>query len=243
MSSLDLANRIILARIIINLGKNFQLLVMTHNIGFYNLVKHISTNYNECENWNFTSLYIYDGNHITYSMNEKESVNELLDKYDGVILPSNGDAVNNMRKKFECLLHEFGKILVAGVQEETSYLIDKICRPDSEFYCCIDNEKIYTHFDLLKKINTLLNVCPPKLLRSKIYNLFQEYDKKNKFPWIAETIQHLRTYQKVILHQGSHDQLGILPAISSKEITMTLDLMRKLEQITERNSTSYPYFI
>ena len=59
----------------------------------------------------------------------------------------------------------------------------------------------------------------------------------------SDLIQELKTYQKVILHQSSHDQIGALPVISSKEIAITLDLIRKLEQITKRSSSSFPYFI
>lgn len=243
MSSLDLANRIILARIIINLGKEYQLLVMTHNVGFYNLIRHLSASNNSCDDWNFTSLYTHKGTHTAYSINNDDSVNSLLAKYGGVILPSNGDAVNAMRKKFESLLHEFGKILVTGVQEETSYLIDRITTADNELYCCIDGDNIYTHFDLIKRISLLVDNCPSNLLQSKIKNLFQKFNCKNQVPWISEIIQQLKTYQKVILHQSSHDQIGALPVISSKEIAITLDLMRKLEQITKRSSSSFPYFI
>ena len=123
MSSLDLANRIILARIIIKLGNDYQLLVMTHNVGFYNMIKHLAASNNVCENWIFSSLYTYDENHIPYSVDNEDTVDELLKKHGGVILPTNGDAVNAMRKKFENLLHEFGKILILGIQEETSDLI------------------------------------------------------------------------------------------------------------------------
>lgn len=243
MSSLDLANRIILARIIISLGKEHQLLVMTHNVGFYNLIKHLSASNNSSDDWNLTSLYMHDGTHMPYSINNDDSVDSLLAKYDGVILPSNGDAVNAMRKKFENLLHEFAKILVTGVQEETSNLIEQIIKVGNGLYCYTDGGNIYTHFDLIKKISTLAHSCPQHLLQSKIINLFQKYDCNNQIPWISETIKNLKTYQKVILHQGSHDQIGILPVISSKEIAITLDLMRKLEEIAKRNSSSFPYFI
>lgn len=243
MSSLDLANRIILARIIINLGKDYQLLVMTHNVGFYNLIRHLSASNNSCDDWNFTSLYIHNGMHTIYSINDENSVDSLLARYGGVILPSNGDAVNAMRKKFECLLHEFGKILVMGVQEETSDLINKITTVGNEFYCCIEGDKIYTHFDLIKKISSLADNCPYNLLQSKIKDLFHNFNCKNQVSWIAETIRQLKTYQKVILHQSSHDQIGALAVISSKEIAITLDLMKKLEQITKRSSSSFPYFI
>lgn len=78
MSSLDLANRIVLARILINLGKEYQLLLMTHNVGFYNLIKHISGINHTNENWRYTSLYQIDGTHIMYSISEEENVDELV---------------------------------------------------------------------------------------------------------------------------------------------------------------------
>ena len=68
MSSLDLANRIVLARILINLGKEYQLLLMTHNVGFYNLIKYISGINHTKENWRYTSLYQIDGTDIMYSI-------------------------------------------------------------------------------------------------------------------------------------------------------------------------------
>ena len=88
-----------------------------------------------------------------------------------------------------------------------------------------------------------MKVCPQEHLQSKIRAVFEKYDEGNQMPWISTVIQHLHTYQKVILHQGSHDQVGSLPVISAKEVTITLDLMRKLEQIVKRNSTNFPYFI
>ena len=89
---------------------------------------------------------------------------------------------------------------------------------------------------------------PASLVYSSVWktgrrNRFQKYDCNNQIPWISEIIKNLKTYQKVILHQGSHDQIGSLPVISSKEIAITLDLMRKLEEIAKRNSSSFPYFI
>ena len=107
MSSLDLANRIVLARILINLGKEYQLLLMTHNVGFYNLIKHISGINHTNENWRYTSLYQIDGTHIMYSISEEENVDELVKKFGGRILPTDELAINAMRKKFEKLLHEF----------------------------------------------------------------------------------------------------------------------------------------
>ena len=243
MSSLDLANRIILARIIISLGKEHQLLVMTHNVGFYNLIKHLSGTYNTSNDWNYVSLYKFDDNHTIYSIKDDTSVDNLLKDYNGIILPTDLQAVNAMRKKFENLLHEFAKILVIGIQEETSDLIDRICNLEKGYYCYIEGDKIRTHFDLIREISSITNICPTEQLRLKICNLFKKYDNRNLIPWISDTVQRLHTYQKVVLHQGSHDHTGTLAVISRKEIDITLDLMRKLEQVIKRNSTGYPYFI
>ena len=243
MSSLDLANRIILARIIISLGKEHQLLVMTHNVGFYNLIKHLSGTYNTSNDWNYVSLYKFDDNHTIYSIKDDTSVDNLLKDYNGIILPTDLQAVNAMRKKFENLLHEFAKILVIGIQEETSDLIDRICNLEKGYYCYIEGDKIRTHFDLIREISSITNICPTEQLRLKICNLFKKYDNRNLIPWISDTVQRLHTYQKVVLHQGSHDHTGALAVISRKEIDITLDLMRKLEQVIKRISTGYPYFI
>ena len=95
------------------------------------------------------------------------------------------------------------------------------------------------HIYVLSRVDN----CPYNLLQSKIKDLFHKFNCNNQVSWIAETIQQLKTYQKVILHQSSHDQIGALAFISSKEIAITLDLMKKLEQITKRSSSNFPYFI
>lgn len=109
MSSLDLANRIVLARILINLGKEYQLLLMTHNVGFYNLIKHISGINHTNENWRYTSLYQIDGTHIMYSISEEENVDELVKKFGGRILPTDELAINAMRKNSKNYYMNLGK--------------------------------------------------------------------------------------------------------------------------------------
>lgn len=245
VSSLDLANRIVLARIITNIGKdpNYQLLVMTHNVGFYNLMQHLIGIDNVTNKWLFKSMYKVDGKHIICVEDDKKSIDEILKQFDGKILPNNSMAINVLRKNFERLLHEFGKILSLGVQEETIDIISKISNIKSGYYCHIEGSKICTHNDLISNIITLINVCPQEQLQSKLKGLLKKYSDSNNMPWIADTIRHLHTFQKVILHQGSHDHQGVLPIISAKEITMTIDLMRRLENIISRGSSSYPYYM
>lgn len=243
MSSLDLSNRITLAQIIIDLGKDFQLLVMTHNVGFFNLIKHLSGIHNTHDAWKFASLYKQKEDHVLFSQNDTETVEKLLERFGGTILPTDDLAINAMRKHFERLLHEFSKIITIGTQEETSDLINRICNTEKKYYCCIEGNKIYTHFDLLKTISNLVKSCPPEALPERIKKQFEKYNNGNTLPWVIETIRGLTTYQKVILHQGSHDQIGTHPIISTKEIAITLDLMKRLEHITTRSSSNYPYFI
>ena len=75
------------------------------------------------------------------------------------------------QKKFENLLHEFAKILVTGVQEETSNLIEQIIKAGNGLYCYTYGGNIYTHFDLIKEISRLAHNCPQHLLQKKIINL------------------------------------------------------------------------
>ncbi|MEY8685645.1 hypothetical protein AB9N12_05720 [Bacteroides sp. AN502(2024)] len=243
MSSLDLANRIILARFLTKLGLDNQMLIMTHNVGFYNLMKHLVCVENSTEKWSFKSLYKIDGKHTICPSNDECTVDELVKRFDGHILPNNDLAINAMRRKFEKLLHEFGKILILGVQDETINIIQKISSIGNEYYCNIEGNKIKTHIDLLRELSSIIDVCPQEQLQSKIRKLFLRYDNGNNMPWIADVIKHLHTFQKVIFHQGSHDQIGIQPVISAKEITMSLELMKRLELIVNRSSSNYPYFM
>lgn len=241
ISSLDLANRIVMAKILVEIGNEYQLLILTHNVGFYNLMNHIVKIMKVEHNWAFKTMYKKDESHIVYT-SKNEDVDLLLKKYGGHILPSDTEAVNSMRKLFENLLHEFSKILILGTQEETKDIIGKISTKEAGYYCHIEGQKICNHVDLINRIAHLLDVCPSEQLKSKIGGTINKFNTQNEFPWIRDVINSLHTYQKVILHQGSHSQSG-LHVISTKEIAITIELMKKIENIIKRNSTNFPYFI
>ena len=241
ISSLDLANRIVMAKILVEIGNEYQLLILTHNVGFYNLMNHIVNIMKVEQNWAFKTMYKKDELHIVYT-SKNEDVDLLLEKYGGHILPSDTEAVNSMRKLFENLLHEFSKILILGTQEETKDIIGKISTKETGYYCHIEGQKICNHVDLINRIAHLLDVCPSEQLKSKIKETINKFNTQNEFPWIRDVINSLHTYQKVILHQGSHSQSGLY-VISTKEIAITIELMKKIENIIKRNSTNFPYFI
>lgn len=243
MSSLDLANRVILARYIAEMGKTFQMFILTHNAGFYNLVKHVVGVEGEGDNWNYASLYCNEGLHRLYYPDKQDSLKSITKDAGGKITPENNSAINALRKRLEYLLREFGKILVLGVQEETKDLIEKIVTSNSIF-CVAEGEHIKTYPDLIHEIENLVRDIPDvEALKTKITQKIDHYRSINQMPMIAETIRHLHIYQKVVLHPGSHDQAGDIVPTSQREITMTIDLIKKLESIVQRPSTSYPYFI
>lgn len=243
MSSLDLANRIILARYIIEMGKTFQMLVMTHNAGFYNLVRHVAGVEGEAGSWKHCSLYCDDGLHTLYFPEMQENVQTIINNAGGKIKPDNDTAINALRKRLECLLREFAKILVLGIQEETKDLIEKIAT-DRTTFCIAEGDSIKSLPHLIAEIESLVEDVPERGdLKTKIKNKIEKYRRESIMPMVAETIRHLHVYQKVILHPGSHDQAGDIVPVSQREITLTIDLIKKLEAILNRHSASYPYFL
>lgn len=243
MSSLDLANRIILARYIIEMGKEYQMLVMTHNAGFYNLVRHVAGVEGEADNWKYCSLYCDEVLHSLYVPERQEDVKAIIKRAGGSIKPDNDTAINALRKRLEYLLREFSKILVMGIQEETKDLIEKIATDKSTF-CIAEGDSIKSLSNLISEIESLVdNVPEGGNLKEKIKNKIEKYRNESVMPMVAETIRHLHVYQKVILHPGSHDQSGDIVPTSQREITLTIDLIRKLETIIKRPSASYPYFL
>ena len=66
----------------------------------------------------------------------------------------------------------------------------------------------------------------------KINKLFKKYSNGEEFLKLIPTLQDMKLFQKVSLHQLSHFQGGI-PVFSSSEIEYSMLLLEKLEKVVE----------
>lgn len=72
ITSLDIANRTSIIKYIFDNFRNFQILIFTHNVYFYNLITYMINEYYKSDKklnnskWSFTNLYEIENDHFIY---------------------------------------------------------------------------------------------------------------------------------------------------------------------------------
>lgn len=227
ITSLDMANRTFVMKYILEEFKDFQILLFTHNVYFYNLIMYL-INDKICitdKEWQFGNLYEVGIEHKIYIKDNKDTVDKLEDEYrlkgENFNIAEYG---NQLRHKFERLLYEFSKILMVGGVEESNKILEGIA-----------NQRIYFNYsdqkdssDLIQGIEAIIQRDETKeAIVGQINSQINRY-KIIILDDIRQTLNTLKLYRKVTMHSLSHGQTG-QHNWSDKEIKQTLFLLKKLE--------------
>jgi energy-coupling factor transporter ATP-binding protein EcfA2 len=229
-TSLDVANRTFLFRYISDHFSKYQVVILTHNIGFFNLCHYLITDELHSSNgeWAFYGLFEYNNTHCLYrkGMESVEKIeNDLLNHPDKM-----EELGNRIRKYFEILLHQFVGMLMIGAKEKTDVLIKEICKNTENRFFRIDQQGVHTLKDLVVEIKSVLNSSiPDTLLREKMKQLVSNFESKNGADSLSNDIHSMRIYQKVVLHQASHGRNGF-PHFSENELKASVAVLKKLEK-------------
>ena len=166
LSSLDMANRKYIMQYILDEFKDYQKIILTHNLHFFNVIIKLLKLNNVESDWECKKLFIFDDkpeiydHHTSYiSRAEEELKKANLDT-----------AANLLRKEFERICSEFEEVLQIGKKEEMKNIIE-ILKNTSKipFYNAYKNLiKILENFEDIigKKCNSLATL--------------QDYIKKQK---------------------------------------------------------------
>ncbi len=192
ITSLDMANRTFLMRHIFDTFKDFQIVIFTHNVYFYNLIMYL-INDKICETskeWQFANLYEIGKEHKIYI---NDGVNDTVEKLKEKYKPSEpsfdiGKYGNDLRKKFERLLYELSKIIMMGGVEESNKIINGIL-----------NQKIYLDYTREKDCNDLIEEIKLKIteddgkgyLANKISSKISSFEA-SLFDELKESIKNLK---------------------------------------------------
>jgi len=226
ITSLDMANRTFLMRHILETFQNFQIVILTHNVYFYNLIMYL-INDKICvtdKEWQFANLYEIGNEHKIYINSNYISVDKIEEDYKKPS-PNLVEIGNKLRQKFERLLYEFSKILMIGGVEESNKILEDILDSQDIYlfkYKVGSGKNKKTKF---KNANHLVNEI--QINTNNIQAQIDSY-KLNDFPQIQEILKTLKLYRKVTMHSLSHGQTG-QHNWSDKEIKQTLILLKKLE--------------
>jgi len=226
ITSLDVSNRTFLMQYIFDNFKDFQILIFTHNVYFYNLIMYLikdiysmDSNLNQ-DRWVFSNLYEINGTHKLYSKSPNNRVSKIRDALNTGAIPE--DIGNKIRQRFEVLLYEFSKLFMIGAVEDSNNILTRIAYGQNLYF---KNKK--TAFDLIYELEEILDLNNPQNLQNRLKGKIQSY-KQTGFRDIQDTVRKLKLYQKVTLHPMSHGTIG-QSSFTMNEINESLDLLEKFE--------------
>ncbi|PXV66928.1 AAA domain-containing protein [Dysgonomonas alginatilytica] len=222
VTSMDASNRTYLINHVLSTFCNFQKIILTHNISFYNLIMFVINEINiENPKWDFCNLYELNNSHKVYQKSLIEKVSCIRTDFNagGYNITELG---NRIRKKIEILLYEFSKLMMIGAVEESKNILSSILNDKSIYY---DNNK--TGYDLINDVKIILADGNDRDLRNRICNKIDSYGKINHSQ-LKSILKNLKLYQKVTMHPLSHATIG-LTTFTVKEIIECLDLLEKIE--------------
>jgi len=223
ITSLDTANRTFMARYLFKNFEGFQIVLLTHNIYFYNLVMHMINAYYRANNmwkkekWKFATLYEIDGEHKVY-IKDTTTLADIRREYKATT--NIQEIGNKVRQRFEELLCEIAKRIGIEAVESSRSIIDKITSSSEIFIKCDE---------LIKKIEKIVSKEDVTNLKTDIEAKIEEY-KYSEFEKLKYIVASMKLYQKVTLHPMSHGKIGKVD-FAQKELETAMDLVEELEKI------------
>jgi hypothetical protein len=222
ITSLDVSNRTFLMRYILEDFSEFQILILTHNVYFYNLIIYLVNDiYKIKDKWQFANLYEIGNEHKLYIKGGIETVANIKDFYHN----NNGDPEsvgNKIRQRFEVLLYEFSKLLMVGAVEDNKKIMQRIEDAKNIYF---NNKK--TASDLIDELENLLNSDNTNNLQNRLTQKIAHY-KKDGFKDFQKIVRDLKLYQKVTLHPLSHGAMG-QNSFTTTDLEQSLELLEKFE--------------
>lgn len=229
ITSLDAANRIILAKYVIETFSEYQLFLFTHNVSFFNLMYFLIHDYFKIESrWIFANLYEINTKNKLYQKNTRITAKELIKEFKDIVDndPAKIELLGNrIRQKFETMLYELSKLLLLGSLDESNAIIERIGNSQTLYYQ--DNKSVYDLIDDINGMLTSTSTNKAAKIKAKISEKIQEY-KVDDLDNIKYIIKELTLYRKIALHPMSHGAMG-LTTFTIKELEQSLFLIEKLE--------------
>jgi DNA repair exonuclease SbcCD ATPase subunit len=226
ITSLDIANRTFILKYILETFNNedYQLVVLTHNLEFFNLVKYILTEKMLNANLKWQYKQLYELNETINKSHIEPICFELINKK---ITENPSEAGNLIRKKFESLIHALAKDLISGSIESSNNILTTFLNNETLYLKTIGGEKkkkFLTSNNLVYEIEKLIK--ENKSL-SDVETLISEYKIPNdKLKLLKDILNNLKLYRKVIMHPLSHTE----SQFSTKELYQSIDLLKQLDE-------------
>lgn len=231
MTSLDACNRELLAKFILEKFEAYQILIMTHNIGFYNtlLLNIAARGEEENRKWMKLNLYLTNYGVQMYDYDELQTADDILKEFEKGFLTS--ETVGpEIRKRFEADLEELAKVLQVGAIEESKCLIDQLKEENAPLYFKCDHNKVLRGDNLAKSISEIANNDESDANKiAAIKNEINGFTNNEDLTQAKAIIKEFRLYEKIFMHRLSHGSATIA-SFKPKEVRACISLLKSLEK-------------
>lgn len=188
LTSLDMSNRGYIANYLLEKYEKFQIIILTHNLQFYNLLEYLVEKTDQ--NWSKQGIYKYIDNGTMKSntyIKYDSHIEELERKISKITNYGEYKIIGNLiRKEFERILHEYEKEKHLGSKEKISNII-----------CDITMDKP-TYKDTHMIIKDMLT-CADSVEMNSLLSKRTLHTKHLK-----SIIRNLDLYRKTVMNPGSH---------------------------------------
>jgi len=248
--SLDFSNRMDIVRIILNTDNDpnlenifggFQKIILTHDLGFYELIKRHTSPHE----WEYLKF------HSSENINEAPNVKrdrDRIEKAEIFLLDGEYDACGNeLRKETEALLDKYLKGLNSASQGEFQPLMDKLNQAMNKLSETrrADFNKLFVKKDLtqefIEKLNTdfendeSLDQNQKGRLRGLRNDLVKYLVKQSQIKQNKESIiNEVKDILKRIMNPASH---ALIVPLYEGELRKAIDGVRKLKEILNTSET------
>lgn len=229
ISSMDAANRIVIMKYIFDSFKDYQKIVFTHNVSFFNLFIYIANNFIAEEKyvWGCRDILKCGDKHVILPKRHKSATNIEQDLLQGEKQPE--EVGNDIRQSFEIVIHELDKLYRLGAVEDTTSILNRVLSGNNHVYLSIRNGQVFDAYDLVDSIYSNLTNGNDFNIVKRLTEKIEEFRNNKLINDLIADLANMRLIQKVALHQTSHGHRGHAP-ISVKEIYSALGLLKKLEE-------------
>jgi energy-coupling factor transporter ATP-binding protein EcfA2 len=232
ITSLDIANRTFLLKFIFDKFSKFQIIVLTHNVNFYNLSMFLINEIFDPKNsWNFGNIYAFDNDNKFYFRNSNRKVEEIIKAYELNPQPIM-QIGNEIRQTFEILLYEFSKLLMIGAVEDGKKILEYL--GNKKIYFKRENKINRNATDLVEDLKITINSPNQHNLKERLISKIDSYDL-NDLGNLKDILKKLTIYQKITMHPLSHGSIG-QTSFSPKEIEMSLVVLKQFELYLDKLS-------
>lgn len=230
VNSLDASNRKFLIQYVLSKFDQFQIIWMSHNVGFCNFMEDVIKHTDVVDHWLLYNLYLTNRGPQIYEYNELDSVKTIRDDFNAGMLPLN--AIGNIiRQRFEANLHEFCKIIHAGKIELPNTIITSILETTKPWYIYKDGNQLKDCNSLMKYVNdTLMSVLSDGDKLSNIQAEIVKYNSNTDLQKLLIVLQEFSDIERQYLHSLSHTSTSSLPAFNQKETYACLDMLDAFEK-------------